>query len=165
MCEKIYAGGDVPKDNFSFERTKEFQIPIYANGVGKNELYGYTNVIKISTACVTVSARGTIGYAVARNEPFFPIVRLLTLIPKDIIDYRYLSNAINSINFEKSGSSIPQLTIPQISDYHIPLPPLEVQQEIIEKLNEKNEYIQLTEKLINRQKLEMQNIISSLWKI
>ena len=162
VCEKIHAGGDAPKDNFSFEKTDKFAVPIYANGVAENGLYGYTNITKFNQQCVTVSARGTIGYAVARNEGFYPIVRLLVLIPKDVIDYRYLSYVINDIKFEKCGSSIPQLTIPQISNYNIPIPSLEIQQQIVDEISAKNEYIKLTKQIISKQKAKMKDIIGSL---
>ena len=75
--KKICAGEDIPRDNFSFKKTREFEIPIYANGFGKNERCGNINIGKIKIACVAVLVRGVIGYAVARSEPFFQIVRLL----------------------------------------------------------------------------------------
>ncbi len=79
--------------------------------------------------------------------------------------YYYLETQITEIKNKRLGAAQPNLTQGIIQDLQIPLPPLEIQQEIIEKMNEKNEYIKLTEQLINRQKLEMQKIIFALWKI
>lgn len=59
----LCAGGDIPKNRFSREKTDQYTIPIYSNGIGENALYGYTDIAKIKSPCVTVSARGTIGYA------------------------------------------------------------------------------------------------------
>lgn len=90
-------------------------------------------------------------------------MRLLVLIPKEKIDYRYLSYVINTINFDNFGSSIPQLTIPQISDYKIPIPPIEIQKQIVDELNAKNEYIELTELMIKKQQNEMNKLLDKIW--
>lgn len=42
----ISAGGDVPKDSFSKDKTDIFNIPIISNGIGDNALYGYTSIEK-----------------------------------------------------------------------------------------------------------------------
>lgn len=60
MCD-ISAGGDVPKESMSKEKTEHYCVPIISNGIGNNALYGYTDVPKITKAAVTVAARGTIG--------------------------------------------------------------------------------------------------------
>ena len=57
----LSAGGDVPKDRFSKEKTEQYKIPIISNGSGINALYGYTDVPKIVEPSVTVAARGTIA--------------------------------------------------------------------------------------------------------
>ena len=48
VCDEIFAGGDAPKDNYSKEKTETFNIPIIANAVKDNGLYGYTNKIRVS---------------------------------------------------------------------------------------------------------------------
>lgn len=50
ICD-LSAGGDVPKDKFSKEKTEEFKVPIFSNGVGNNALYGYTDKAKIKALC------------------------------------------------------------------------------------------------------------------
>ena len=47
IAEKLIAGGDVPKNNFSQTKTDKFNIPIFANGVKDKGLYGYTDIAKI----------------------------------------------------------------------------------------------------------------------
>jgi type I restriction enzyme, S subunit len=136
VCD-LSAGGDVPKNNFSELETKEFNIPIYANGEKNNGLYGYTNIAKISKPSITVSARGTIGFSVKRTEPFFPIVRLIVITPKnEQLDLTYLNYGISKIDFKHSGTSIPQLTVPMIKNYEIPVPPLAEQQRIVAYLDQ-----------------------------
>jgi len=137
VCE-LSAGGDVPKDDFSEFQTEEKPVPIYANGEKNDGLYSYTSIGKITKPSITVSARGTIGFSVKRLESFYPIVRLISVTPKDlqILDLTFLDYSIKSIDFKHSGSSIPQLTIPMIRDYDIPLPPLPEQQRIVAILDE-----------------------------
>ncbi|MCX7075620.1 MAG: restriction endonuclease subunit S [Methylococcales bacterium] len=136
VCEELFAGGDVPKENSSKIKTNKFYIPIFSNGEKNKGLYGYTNVARVIKPSITISARGTIGYSVIREEPFYPAIRLIVLIPKiDIINLSFLKFAISSIDITHSGSSIPQLTVPMIKGYPIPYPPLKEQQVIVEKLD------------------------------
>ena len=135
IVEKLSAGGDKPKV-FSESKTQECQVPIYANAVEKQGLYGYTDKPTITQNALTISARGTIGYAVARYEPFCPIVRLIVLIPKaNKANLKFLEVVINNIEIEQSGVNIPQLTVPQFSNLKIPLPPLEAQEKIVSAID------------------------------
>ena len=129
------AGGDVPKDRFSREKTEQFYVPVYSNGVDENALYGYTDKAKIFEPCITVAARGTIGYCALRTEPFFPVVRLICLCPKKEIIPKYLKYYIETIHFQVPTSGIPQLTVPMIGKYKIPVPPIDVQERIVKVLD------------------------------
>jgi type I restriction enzyme S subunit len=133
----LSAGGDVPKDNFSYIKTDDYQIPIYANGEKNEGFYGFTNKAKVTKPSITVSARGTIGYAVKRLEPFFPIVRLIVVTPINLkeLGLDYLDYVLRKIDFKHSGSSIPQLTVPMIKDYEIPIPSPSEQQQIVSILD------------------------------
>ena len=137
VCKEIFAGGDVPKNALSYVKTEEYCVPIFSNGEKDNGLYGYTNHARVNEPSITVSARGTIGYTSKRCEPFFPVVRLITLTPKDdVIDLDYLFYATQNYKFEGSGTSIPQLTVPMLKKYAFPLPELE-EQKAIAKLFQK----------------------------
>ncbi|NQT64940.1 MAG: restriction endonuclease subunit S [FCB group bacterium] len=136
VCEKIFAGGDKPKNNFSKEKTEKYNIPIFSNGIKNKGLYGYTDILKVEKSSVTVSARGTIGYAEIRENGFYPIIRLIVLIPDiNIIDLRFLKYVADNLDFINSGVAIPQLTVPMIRNYKIILPPLSLQKLIVAKLN------------------------------
>ncbi len=129
----IIAGGDAPKGHMSDEKTDEYAIPIYSNGIGDNALYGYTDEAKIFEKCVTISARGTIGWAALRTEPFYPIVRLICAVPKNSeeIVAEYLYFFMQTLSFQVPDGGIPQLTVPMIAKKEVPIPPIEVQQEIV----------------------------------
>jgi type I restriction enzyme S subunit len=133
VCESIFAGGDVPKSRYSKTKTEIFNIPIYSNGEKDEGLYGFTDIKKVAKPSLTISARGTIGYSVLREKDFYPIVRLVVLIPRtDIVDLYFLKLSIGNIDFISSGTSIPQLTVPMVKRYSILLPPLEEQKQIVE---------------------------------
>ena len=126
----LVSGGDVPKEAFSQYFTEVYNIPIYSNGVGGKDLYGFTNVPRITQPCVTIAARGTIGYSALRMEPFYPVIRLICAIPCEVVDVKYLFYILQMTAFKTPRTGIPQLTIPMVRCYPIPVPPLEIQQKI-----------------------------------
>lgn len=137
VCDDLFAGGDVPKNNSSKFKTNIFNVPIFSNGEKNKGLYGYTDIARVTKSSITISARGTIGYSEIREEDFYPAIRLIVVIPKtDIVDLFFLKYVISTINFIKSGSSIPQLTVPMIKEYPISLPPLSEQKRIVKVLDE-----------------------------
>ncbi|WP_286005271.1 restriction endonuclease subunit S [Campylobacter avium] len=120
LAKSLSAGGDKPKV-FSESKTQECPIPIYANSTQNKGLYGYTDKATITQNAITISARGSIGYAVARYEPFMPIVRLIVLIPDEkIANLRFLEFSINNNEIQNSASNIPQLTVPEFANIQIP---------------------------------------------
>jgi type I restriction enzyme S subunit len=137
VCAEIFAGGDAPKNNFSEEQNEKYKIPIYANAVKDKGLYGYSDFARVTKPSVTISARGSgTGHTELRIENYLPIVRLIVCIPntkKITLDFLKLS--IDNLEIMRSGSAIPQLTVPMIKDYSIPLPPLSEQQSIVSRLD------------------------------
>ena len=163
ICE-LFAGGDAPKEHFSKLKTAQYQIPIFSNGIGVNALYGYTNKAKINKPCITISARGTIGHCILHTEPFFPIVRLIVILPNPLIIIGFLKNYIDSIDIESTNAGIPQLTIPMISNLQIPLPPLAEQEKIAQILSVWDKGISVLKSLIEaktkRKKALMQRLLT-----
>lgn len=144
VCKEIFAGGDVPKSALSYEKTAEYNVPIFSNGEKNCGLYGYTNNARVKEPSITVSARGTIGYTAIRTEPFVPVVRLITLTPKsEVIDLDYLFYATQNYKFEGSGTSIPQLTVPMLKKYKFPLPEMSHQKAIAVKFEKLDQLISL----------------------
>ncbi|MCO6552860.1 MAG: restriction endonuclease subunit S [Gilliamella sp.] len=133
----IFAGGDVPKDALSEKESKQFNIPILSNGIGSKSLYGWTNIPKINKPSLTISARGTIGWANYQEKPFYPVVRLLVLTPKIKVNLKYTYYFMKYIenDYKVPKSGIPQLTKPMIKDKSIPIPPLKEQARIVEILD------------------------------
>lgn len=144
VCKRIYAGGDVPKDRYSDEKTGEYSIPIYANAEKDDGLYGYTDEARETELSITVAARGTIGFTAIRREPFLPVVRLITVVPDlSKVSERYLFYALKNCKPQSSGTSIPQLTVPDIKKNSINLLDISEQESIADRLDKLNGIIKL----------------------
>lgn len=161
VCKEILAGGDKP-ENYTKEKTEKNLIPIYSNGVENNGLFGYTNVAKIKEPSVTISARGTLGFCVLHTQPFYPIVRLIVAIPKDNINIRYFKHTLDSITFINEGASTPQLSVPKIRSYKIPMPPMSVQQQIANECGAVDKECQAARERIKDIKAEMERTINNI---
>ena len=133
VCD-IRAGGDKPSF-FSPTITKECSVPVVANAVENDGVCGYTNEAQIDKQCITISARGTIGFVCLRLAPFYPIVRLVSVIPHESINLKYLYYIALTIPVKHTGVSIPQLTVPKVKEYHINVPSAIVQKSIVNKLD------------------------------
>lgn len=133
VCHSIKAGGDKPTD-FVKKKDSGHTIPVVANGIENEGIIGYTAEYKNVGNAVTVSGRGTIGYSICRDYPFYPVVRLLVLEPNQKIIPKFLKYAFDAFPEAGTGTSIPQLTVPMIKDKRIPCPSLIEQKQIIDIL-------------------------------
>ena len=134
VSEKIFAGGDKPKE-MSKTKDEKYKYPIFANGYENEGLQGYSKDYKVDKKAITISARGTIGYALIREAYFTPIVRLVTVVPKENIDLIYLKFAINNIRFMESGTSQAQLTVPTLKKEKIVIAPISIQNQFAHIVN------------------------------
>ena len=156
ISKKIFAGGDKP-ENFSKMKTDKNIFPIFSNGIDKDGLYGYTDEAKVLEKALTISARGTIGFTKIREANFTPIIRLIVIILKDRILYKFLDYYFKYNSLEGVGSSIPQLTVPIVNEKIIPLPPLNEQKRIVEKLDFLFEKTKRAKEIIEEIKVDIEN--------
>lgn len=157
---EIVAGGDKPKA-FSLEKTASVRVPVFANAEKNNGLLGYTDNARIFEPAVTIAARGSnVGFVAVRKEPFFPVVRLLALIPKkERLDVNYLYYDLKQNRKTGTGSGQPQITIPDISSKTISLPPISVQRKVAEVLSILDKKIELN----NRINSELESMAKTLY--
>ena len=157
---EIIAGGDKPKV-FSLEKKAPVSIPVLANAEKDNGLMGYTDNARIFEHAVTVAARGSnVGFVAIRKEPFFPVVRLLSLIPKkERLDVDYLFYNLKQNRKTGTGSGQPQITIPDISNKTISLPPISVQKKVADVLSVLDAKIELN----NRINAELEAMAKTLY--
>lgn len=119
---EINAGGDAPKE-FSLEKTKEYSIPIYSNGIKDDGLYGYSNKATIKDNGITISARGTVGFVCLHDEPYLPIVRLISVHSLEIpLSINWLFLLLKNDIIEGYGTSQQQITVPYFKRKKILVP-------------------------------------------
>lgn len=164
VCSDIFAGGDAPKDNYSEEKTEKYTIPIYANAVKNRGLYGFTNFAKVTKPSITIAARGSgTGHTELRSEAYLPIVRLIVLIPNtEIVTLEFLKYKINTLDILRSGSAIPQLTIPMIKEYKIPILTLDEQKVIVQKLDALNTETKKLETIYQQKLIDLEELKKSI---
>lgn len=122
---KITAGGDIDKSKVN----ENGQYPIFANALTNDGIVGYyDSAYKVEAPAVTVTGRGDVGHAKARNTSFTPVVRLLAV--KSDHDVDFLENAINTHKVLIESTGVPQLTAPQLGNYKIFFPKRAEQQKI-----------------------------------
>ena len=118
-CTEISAGGDIEKSKL----LNNGKYPVIANALTSDGIVGYYNdIYRIEAPAVTVTGRGDVGVAKARNVNFTPVVRLLSL--KSEHDVIFLENAINTQKIVIESTGVPQLTAPQLGRYKIFFPSL-----------------------------------------
>ncbi len=126
----IRIGGDVPEEN-SETKDENHKYPIFSNGINEDGLYGFTDTFKISEPSVTISARGTVGFVCLRRDPYYPIVRLICLIPRKELGVFYLYHSLKYADLDGNGTSQQQLTAPMVSKRKIMI----AEEKLIEKFN------------------------------
>lgn len=141
----LRAGGDRPKV-FSKVKTVECSVPVFSNGTEDEGLYGFTNLAEIYDPCVTISARGSVGYTCLRKVAFVPIVRLISVIPKQI-EVEYLFYFLKNMVFESNGAAQQQITVPMIKNKQVVLPAKTVINLFVSKIRP---MMDLREKLKNK---------------
>ena len=153
-----------------FYRAREI-VKLSINGYVDNELFiseeHYLKLLEISripkTNDLMVSAVGTLGstYVVKLEDKFYyKDASVLCVSPKKDINSYYLKYLMESfymkeqIKLNSKGSTVDTLTISKYENFHLPLPPLEEQQEIVrildkvlENENKVKELLELEERI------------------
>ena len=132
---KLIAGGDKP-DVVSLNKTDDTPYAIYSNGIDNYGLYGFSDNYRIKEESVTVSARGTIGYVCLREEPYTPIVRLISVIPDtNFISAKYMYHSLKIKPIQGTGTTQQQLTVPMFRNTLLVIPSQELMDSFTIKVN------------------------------
>ena len=137
VCE-VLTGGEAPDNAIKGkEPIGDCIYPIYSNGIGENALWGYAPTYRISKTSITFSSIGTIGFPTIRECCYTPIIRLKVIYPKDdtVLNVYFLKYVLEIVEFEKQKSSVPNINANMIKSISIPLPPLPVQEAIVNILD------------------------------
>lgn len=159
----ITAGKDLIRSQYSEVASDSFPFPIYANSLSNFGLYGYSSIAQNQAGCITVTARGTLGYACYRISPFVAIGRLLVLTPKVRLDGFFISELINhSIEFASESTGVPQLTSPQLSKCDLSIPSPEEQVAIAQVLSDMDREITALEQRRDKTEAIKQGMMQEL---
>lgn len=135
---------------------KEGQYPIY----GASGLIGFVNFYKQECQYIAVVKDGAGVGRVFCLPPYSSVIGTLQyLIPKEGIDVKYLSYALQFMHLEKyyTGATIPHIYYKDYKKEPIPIPALEVQQQISETLG----YVDQAIEILNDQIAGLSNIVKS----
>ena len=150
VCD-IFAGGDKPKD-IKTAKDHEYIYPVIANGEGEKGILGYSKKCRVIKNAVTIGARGaSIGNCRIVKDGFTPAIRLLTLIPSEKLDCPFLFYIVKGLDYKQNGAGQAQLTVPNIKNERIILPPLPLQHLFAQRIEQ-----------IERQKSAVQKSITDL---
>ncbi len=152
---EMRAGGDVNKQHFSYYQSDKYKYKIFSNGLENEGVYGFTDLPRYKGDSITITGRGTVGVSMYRKDDFDAVIRLLVLESrnKNQTDNFFISEFINEVvKFPNESTGVPQLTVPQIKDVCIPLPPLPEQQRIAKALSDVDALISTTEKLLQKKR-------------
>ena len=142
---KITAGGDINKTIIK----DKGKYPVIANGDNNNGIVGYYDTdYKIEGPAVTISARGNIGTAIARNYNFTPVVRLLTL--KTDHNINFIAENLNRLKIFNESTGVAQLTRPQLSLYKLSLPTIREQEKIGDLFSKIDHLIKSQQELVDQ---------------
>ena len=159
----ITAGGDLRKDEFSSVNDEKYCYPIYSNALTIAGLYGYCSSYDHYGNCITVTARGTVGFANSRDHKFSAIGRLLILKPIEKLNCVFIAEYINlKVEFANESTGVPQLTAPQISKYEVVIPDYTEQTRIATILSDMDAEISALESKLAKYKHVKQGMMQNL---
>lgn len=126
ICTLEY-GAALPK-----EKRIDGEYPV----LGSNGITGYHNEYLIEGPAVIVGRKGSVGEVTYIEENCYPIdtTYYINRISPEKCDIRYLYHVLKTLDLPslKGGAGIPGLNRKEVYEKHkIPLPPLEVQKEIV----------------------------------
>jgi type I restriction-modification system DNA methylase subunit len=131
ICE-VKCGKSIPKVNLQNDGYPYF---------GANGIIGYTDSYLFNGNYILVARNGTIGAVHIFDGKFYPSDHTFTLKPTNnniTYIYQYLKNYVNWKNLSVHNG-MPGITRPILENIQIPIPPLHIQEQLINKINSLNE--------------------------
>ena len=158
IANMIVAGGDIDKN-----KVKESgAYPVIANALTKDGIVGYyDDSYRIEAPAVTVTGRGDIGVAKARHQNFTPVVRLLSLTTAHDVDF--IEHAINNLKIVSESTGVPQLTVPQLSNYKIHITSIIEERKIGLFISKLDNLITLHQRKLEKLKLAKKALLQKLF--
>jgi type I restriction enzyme M protein len=135
---------------------------------GANGVIGFYDKFNHEDAEVLITCRGATCGTVNMSEPKSWITgNAMVVKPKDNLDKNFLFYFLRNTNLKSviSGSAQPQITRASLSPFKIPLPPIEVQKEIVDQIEVKQKAIKAAKAVIDNLERERRYFGQLLRKI
>jgi type I restriction enzyme M protein len=134
---------------------------------GANGVIGYYDKFNHAEVEVAITCRGATCGTVNFTEPESWITgNAMVVSPKDktiskkFLQYLLVDTNLNSVI---TGSAQPQITGASLKPFEIPVPPIDVQDLIVERINTEASYVDSAIRLINTYNERIQTVIRNIW--
>ncbi len=139
VCRPISTGKQRNRDTLSKERSSKTNYPVINGGINAS---GYTDEFNVEKDTIAISQGGaSAGFVNFLTENFWAGAHCYMLKPKDslFLDNKFLYFFIKDneelLMSKAVGAGIPGLNRSILNDFKIPIPPIEVQKEIVDILD------------------------------
>ena len=134
---------------------------------GANGVIGFYDKFNHSEAEVAITCRGATCGTVNFTEPESWITgNAMVVSPKDqTISKKFLQYLLigTDLNYVITGSAQPQITGASLKPFEIPLPPIDVQQEIVKIIDNEALQVNSVKELIGTYEAKTKKVINNLW--
>lgn len=126
---------------------------------------------QLKSGDVLFSIAGALGRVALVQDDILPAntnQALAIITPKDVLDSKYLTQVLRSnlifdkIDGLKVGVAQYNISLAQVSDFDIPLPSLEIQKQIVAKIEEEQKIVEANKKLIKIVEHKISGIITEV---
>jgi type I restriction enzyme M protein len=134
---------------------------------GANGIIGYYDKFNHSDSEVVITCRGSTCGTINYTKPKTWITgNAMVVSPKDeTLSKKFLLYLLTACDLTSviTGSAQPQITGASLMPYEIPLPPLEVQEQIVDEIQFEEAQIDSAKKLIETYEARIKAVIAKLW--
>lgn len=126
---------------------------------------------QLKSGDVLFSIAGALGRVALVQDDILPAntnQALAIITPKDVLDSKYLEQILRSnlifdkIDGLKVGVAQYNISLTQVSDFDIPLPSLEIQKQIVEKIEAERTFVEGNKKLIGIMEQKIADVLSGI---
>jgi len=130
--------------------------------------HSYIDTFAFDTEALLIAGNGDVGAIKYFKGKFDAYQRTYVLFDFQGVSAKYLYyvlslNLKNDLNLLKQGNTMPYIKLGMLTDYLLPLPPIEVQEQIVAELDGYAALVDANKKLINMYETKAQEVIAKLW--
>lgn len=132
---------------------------------GANGVIGFYDKHNHEDAEVLITCRGATCGTINMSEPKSWITGNAMIVkPKDNLDKNFLFYFLKSTNLKSviSGSAQPQITRASLSPFKIPLPPIEIQKQLVAEMEEQEKIIEANKKLAGIMEQKISEVLAEI---